>query len=193
MTPVILVDLDGCLKQMVGHSLAHHGRTIHPRDFGDDVVVQAGLADNPAAFWNPLGREFTASIPWTDEGKALIEGINKIKGVLVGILSSPWNTPGCRDGKQDWVTREIPDLKSHVLLGRTKYLVASPKHLLVDDNEDQVRAFRFHDGHAVLVPRPWNSRKNELDSDGRFDVPNVLAEIHAAVENIHTLTAKWRE
>jgi hypothetical protein len=38
-----------------------------------------------------------------------------------------------------------------------------------------------HKGKAVLVPRQWNSRKQETIHDGRFDVAAILRELRKVI------------
>jgi hypothetical protein len=37
-----------------------------------------------------------------------------------------------------------------------KYIAADGETLLIDDNFDNITAFRAHGGQGLLVPKPWN-------------------------------------
>jgi hypothetical protein len=81
-------------------------------------------------------------------------------GDNVCILTSPCRTAGCTDGKLDWVAKHFPSFQRRVLLGSAKHFCAHPKALLVDDHDENVAEFRRAGGVGLLVPQPWNERRN---------------------------------
>ncbi len=185
MRPVCLLDLDGVLVDFVGGALSLHGKHVPPSEVRWDFLTQIGL--EPADFWRPLGRSFWAGLPWTAEGRELLDVVEDVFGPEnVCLLTSPCATPGCCEGKLDWVARELPAYRRRVLVGACKHLVAGPGKLLLDDHDANVEAFREAGGSAILVPRPWNDRRAECDGQGRFDAAAVADEVYLWAKAFYT-------
>lgn len=185
MTPVCYLDLDGVLVDFVTGALAFHGKSLPPSEVRWDFAEQVGFdgPDGPARFWNGFGRQFWADLDWTHEGRELLAGVCKLFGTPnVVLLSSPCATPGCRDGKADWVKAHCPELAPRLFLGAEKAVFAGPHAVLVDDRQKTVEEYVRRGGRAVLVPRPWNSRKALCDEQGCFVVPALLEDVKAALE-----------
>lgn len=170
----IFLDLDGVLVDFVGPALALHRKAIPPRDVRWNFPDQVGIPQE--AFWKPLGFDFWANLPWTREGRALLEAVEDIDAPF-GYLTSPCQTEGCAEGKRAWARKHLPCRGAKVFIGSAKHLLAHPGALLVDDHDANVEAFRAAGGKAILVPRPWNTRREETDDAGGFDVESLANEI----------------
>lgn len=186
MTPVCFLDLDGVLVDFVSGALALHGKTLDPAEVRWDFMAQIGFAGVDAPrFWEPLGRAFWAGLGWTHEGRALLSEIERLFGENVAILTSPCETDGCIDGKRDWIKRHLPAYRRRLIVGSPKELLAAPGKILVDDHDGNEQAFAAKDGATILVPRPWNWRRDETDALGRFDVARVVHELmHARAQEV---------
>lgn len=60
-------------------------------------------------------------------------------------------------GKIAWIKKHLPSYNRRFFIGGVKDVAASKGHLLVDDFEENITAFRAKEGKAILVPRPWNT------------------------------------
>jgi len=179
MKTIAFVDMDGVLVDFVAGVLKHFGREHIPhRDIQWGIEEQMGCTKDE--FWGQLGHLFWANLPWTNEGKALLDGVRRICGDNIVILTSPSRTPGCVDGKLDWVRREIPALADSVIMCKRKGFVAHSNAVLLDDHNKNVDEFSEAGGRTLLIPRPWNRRKDETCPLGRFDVAKVLDELMVA-------------
>ena len=168
MKPVCFLDLDGVLVDFVGGALAMHGKHIPPAEVRWDFLTQIGFDGvNDERFWAPMGRDFWAGLGWTADGRAILAAVEEAFGAeQVCLLTSPCLTPGCAEGKLDWVRRETPGYARRVLVGPCKHLLAGPRKLLVDDHDANCEAFNRAGGASVLVPRPWNTRRDWWLHDG---------------------------
>lgn len=177
MQPICFLDMDGVCVDFMGGALAVHGRTLPPREIQYDFWHQLGMT--AVDFWAPMNVGFWATLPWTHEGRAILAAVEDVFGGRVQILTSAGHE-NARTGKREWVAREMRKYQKRVNMETKKHLWAHPHTVLVDDHQANVEAFRAAGGEAVLVPRPWNSRKEETDAEGRFDVSAVRDEILAA-------------
>lgn len=169
----VFLDLDGVLADFVGGALATHGHSLPRREVRWGFMEQIGFKESDPAFWEPFNREFWANLPPTKECHDLLAAVECIAGRdRISILSSPCMTPGCLDGKRDWIARHLPPgYLKRTFLGGAKHLLAHPKAILIDDYELNTSAFTTHGGTSILVPRPWNWMRTHCDDEGNFDVP----------------------
>lgn len=176
MEPVCFLDMDGVLVDFVTGAHKLHNKPLVMADIRWEFDKTFGISGED--FWSPMGREFWAGLDWTPEGKELLRGVEKIFGPHnVCILTSPCQTPGCRDGKVDWVTREIPQYERRMLMGSAKHHLAAPNKMLVDDYDGNCDKWNLGGGRAVRVPRPWNGARHLARDDGSFLVDELLVRI----------------
>jgi 5'(3')-deoxyribonucleotidase len=153
-----LLDLDGVLTDFVKAACDRYGRCPYAngKNAGEwDIVKLLGV--NPTDFWSGCGRDFWAHLPWTADGRQILDECERTFGRQnVCLLTSPPDTPGSVQGKLDWVHRELPAYRRRVLVGAAKEFCAGPSRVLVDDSDANVSRFEDAGGRAVLVPRPWN-------------------------------------
>lgn len=177
----ILLDMDGVLCDYYGAVCRLLGRdpwpyTCEPNKW--NWFSQWGMTDADVA---PLmDHGFYANLDWTPDGQRIVELAEQRVGAdNVYLLTSPWETPGCRDGKAEWIRRNLPGYERRSMIGTPKHLCSRPDAVLIDDSESNCRKFasvKNHPGVAVVLPRPWNPRYDEccfatgrvLDLDGLF-------------------------
>lgn len=172
-----LFDLDGFLADFVTGSLAVHGKHIPPDEVRWDFFAQAGLTAEE--FWKPLhNREFWAGLDVHTDGMAVFEKVASATPDRdrIGFLTSA-ACPLSYDGKKDWVAKYLPGWETHIVTAEKKGLAGAKSKCLVDDHDKNVDAFAKAGGQTVLVPRPWNRRRDEALPGGRFDIEKVTAEI----------------
>lgn len=130
--------------------------------FGEWGVTDADLAPH-------MNRSFYAGLDWTPDGREILDRAEQKADGDVWLVTSPWDTDGCMDGKRDWVRTHMPKYARRMLIGSPKELCSHPGVVLLDDSEKNCRAFvktqfpGHQPGHAVLLPRPWNVRHDECD------------------------------
>lgn len=168
----IFLDLDDVLCDFTLSALQHVGCPVGPRDFDKydpkwqfDIIAAANaLHDNgriftPDEFWRSLPRSFWAGVQPSGICYWLIGAcVGLVERDNVFILTCPTRYPDCIAGKLEWIQRFLPSwLHQQFLIGKPKFLCASPESLLIDDSDENVYIFRKRGGHAILVPRPWNT------------------------------------
>lgn len=155
-----LLDCDGVIVDFVAGAIALHNL---PKDLYNnlenlgnfDLITLSGLS--PEEFWQPMGFDFWKSLPWTKEGRDIVNlVVNKFGRENICLLTAPCNTFGCCDGKLTWIRTHLPDFKNQWLLGRKKEFCARECHYLIDDRDQNIADFNAHGGNGILVSRPWN-------------------------------------
>ena len=161
----VFLDIDDTLNSLTMPALNHVGCNVssYPNPGSYDIVgIANSLLPEPLTvgqFWDRCDREFWVSLPKSVE----CEMITRFAGSVVGlentcILTAPTLDPECASAKVEWIYRNLPEnLHRQYLIGPRKFFCAHHQHLLIDDSDTNVRLFRKHGGHAILVPRPWNS------------------------------------
>lgn len=176
---ICYLDMDGVLVDFVNGALYEHAVTIPEGDVQWDFNKQLNIPD--PEFWGPFGRSFWANLDWTREGALLLNALEYEFGTdHIVILSSPCGTPGCAEGKLDWIKKHIPQYKRQFLFGPAKHLCASPSHILIDDSDSNVEKFRMYGGHACLVPRSWNKNRH-LTSKNIFRVADFMDTVRREI------------
>lgn len=181
--PVIFFDQDNVLANFTLAALAFHKKSLPPMEINWDFCSQIGFTGiTDPLFWDPMGREFWASIPVCRDGRQLLVYAEQmVSHTQIGILTSPSYTDGGIDGKRDWVRKHIPHLEGNFFTGKSKGLIAGPGKILLDDYDKNIDAWKEAGGMGILVPRSWNTRRNECFSDGTFDEGSLRLELSLAV------------
>lgn len=179
----VFLDLDGVLCDFVRSVCKFYSKTIPMRDVRWGLEEQLGF-DDPTEFWSKLGFEFWRNLQWTLEGPKLLQAVETIFGAdNVCILTSPCSTKGCADGKLAWIADNIPAYRRRYAISPAKQFLAGPGKLLIDDHANNVNAFAAAGGKTLLIPRPWNDRRDETNDDGDFDVAQITEELLALRDN----------
>ena len=159
----ILMDIDGVLCDFVGAMCDAHGIENpwnDPRNHGRwDAFHDGTPSADDDKFWKPAGTvKFWSDMRQTADGEALMLAAQMAVGrKYVFLATTPTRSPASWQGKAEWVRKNMPDSEERLIMLRAKWLCASPTTLLIDDNDENYRAFRARGGQAILVPRLWNS------------------------------------
>lgn len=148
---VVCLDLDGVLCDFIKPALVTQGLpAVDPTEWNPPGFDVSRIEKLPASFW--------AGLPVELEGDMLVEMLSRYETMVVTHAPSL----AARTGKYQWLLSAHPHLAERLVCLREKWLLASPRHVLVDDNEENVRLFREAGGHAFLWPQPWNSGRQGL-------------------------------
>jgi 5'(3')-deoxyribonucleotidase len=119
---------------------------------------------SPKEMWDPIEEDFWATIPVTSDAQQIVDLLTEKFGESnICLLTSPTLDPRCASGKIKWIEKEFPQFKRQFLIGPNKAFCARSTHLLVDDAEHNVTAFKAAGGGAFLLPRYCN--KHHADED----------------------------
>jgi 5'(3')-deoxyribonucleotidase len=75
------------------------------------------------------------------------------------IATAPSANPDCFSAKAHWLANNLGVGVDRIIIGRAKFLMANPRHVLIDDFQKNVDAFRAKRGKAILFPQYWNEHK----------------------------------
>lgn len=170
---MIFLDMDGVLCDFVSAAYRVHGKLFWPADYPRGLFAcEQHIGCSTAEFWHKIdnaGEDFWSNLepyPWARD---LVGELQEIDRVVIS--TSPSWSPHCYSGKRKWLIKMgLQRLDS--MFGSSKYLMAQPGRILVDDAEHNIEPWRAAGGHAVIVPQPWNKAELVLDM-----VPHIMNQV----------------
>lgn len=162
--PLILLDMDGvtfnffaAVCKTFGVDPVEGEKKLEPLDWWFKSVI-GDIGEKK--FWevvNARGLSFWTEMEPYPFARRLYEGLTQLAPVM--FLSWPGPHPHASAGKVELLHRYFPEAmaEENFFLGRHKWRLAQKGHLLVEDHEANVNAFRKK-GDAILFPRRWNTR-----------------------------------
>lgn len=167
----IFLDMDDVCNRFTMYALRLAGCLV---DIFDDSVfdpkwkfdiIKALNALHPTqtftakSFWDNLPEEAWSLAPISDEYHYLLDWATEIVGRSnMFFLTSPTLCPLSCSGKLKWIKYHAPPwMQRQYVITPRKICCANEYSLLIDDKDSNVVDFKAAGGHAVLVPRPWNS------------------------------------
>lgn len=178
----ILLDMDGVIADFLSATLKLFDFPIdrYPANewdiekvLGISVSDMWGTIDRNPSFWRDL-----KPYPWKD---ALIGFLNDLE-IPWSICTSPARNPQCAAQKVEWMREHISPNFTDYQIGKAKYLLANPRHLLIDDSNANCATFIAHGGEAVLFPQRWNDLHHV--ADGFAFVTRAVADLIADVDGL---------
>ena len=170
MIDQIFVDLDDVCNRLTMHTLRHLGckgaTEIDFPDVGYDIVAAYNILRpaNVSAdwFWAMATPAIWKDMPMREETHWLLDMCESYVGQEnVFICTASLGDPMHYAGKMQWIYDHLPYwIHGQIQINGQKETNARPGALLIDDSDSNVDKFRAaRGGHAILVPRPWNSNK----------------------------------
>jgi len=148
------LDLDGVLVDFVGGAFRVHGRKPEPVNTWNFHEAW-GLTTEQ--FFAPMGYDFWAGLGPTEDATRIVDTIRRhAASRRIALLSSPCQTPGCVEGKREWVKKWFPQLLPNLILTSAKHLIAARGSLLIDDSDDNIYKWRNGGGVGFTWPQTWN-------------------------------------
>jgi hypothetical protein len=110
-----------------------------------------GTYQTSEEFWDPInnkGKEFWENLEWMPDGKRLWKYIVEYYPT---ILSSPSRRGfGSREGKKNWVDREMSGTPLILEYSFNKRKYAKPNHILIDDRDSNIEQWIESGGIGIL-------------------------------------------
>ncbi len=159
----IMLDLDGVLIDWMQGAIKFHGIQQkfldgYPCPGQWNWVEYLGYGDK---FWEGLGHHFYANLPWTSNGREILDiccGYGEVY-----FLTSCTECPGSASGKIAWLQREVPSLSKNFIITRHKKLCSGKGRVLIDDADHNIKDWN---GPSILFPTIWNSNMDVRDPIG---------------------------
>ena len=168
----VFLDLDGVIVDFAKGCIEWYNLDCTPEDWKEWLDIFKYYTGDESKFWEGLTDKFWLELEFTKEAKRILTLLRPMKPC---ILTSPaWTGAG---GKQQWIRKKLPDFfkEDRYLIGPAKHYLAHENALLIDDADENVQRFREAGGHAILIPRPWNSLSDE---DVLIHLKNSLDSIY---------------
>jgi len=135
----VLVDFDKGYKDLTGKP-THHADVQDKNDFWR-------LLDKSLEEKNLTEYDYWVNLPWMKDGKQLW---NHIKNYTPYILTAPSLDPGSKQGKREWVKKELDGAKAiYFRKASLKPEFSGKNRILIDDREDTIEAWRAKGGIGI--------------------------------------------
>ena len=103
------------------------------------------------AFWkliNSEGAKFWSNIPWMKDGQQLW---NSIKQYNPNILSAPSSDPSSKEGKKEWISNNLTNVKEIYLVpAEEKQKYSNSNSILIDDKDTNIEQWNAKGGIGIL-------------------------------------------
>ncbi len=167
-----MLDMDGIITNFAQGMIWHH-KIEYPRPWPKgvgDLCEVFGMTFNQ--LWKSIDQTFWRNLPWMNDTwqiMVLLKRYGYTKDNTYIVTSLPSIHGGnvsqdvdCAAGKVLWMHDHWEEMANHLVICVDKNFAADTKeHILIDDSDSNVAAFKDHGGHAILLPRPWNSLYGE--------------------------------
>lgn len=166
-TFTVFLDLDGVLVDFVnGMCLAHNRESPYTSENNlGNYKLEDCWGITASEFWSVATKEFWSSLDWLPDGKELYQNIIESAGAENVTILTSGGHPDAAAGKVQWIQKHLPEIENRYLIGPDKSVCARADAVLLDDNDQNVLNFRKAGGHALLVPRAWNSKYKSAHQD----------------------------
>jgi 5'(3')-deoxyribonucleotidase len=189
----IFVDLDGVIVDLVLPAMKHYDayipdETCFPDGYIWDCVGATnhirernsigGVHFDPIPddqFWEALDYNFWRSLKPYPLANSFIKWL-ATEGDVV-FCTNALITSACNHARYDWLKFHYPKRsKGMIFTAQKELLAAQPRSILIDDSDRNVERFnaeaeRTNSGaHAILLPRPWNTRGTAQPKGHAYDV-----------------------
>ncbi|MEO0444581.1 MAG: hypothetical protein AAF191_00750 [Verrucomicrobiota bacterium] len=165
----IFVDIDGVLADFTASALRVHGRSemIDQWPKGERDIPKV-LGISRSQYWRAIeaeGSDFWRELepyPWFRELIDLVQSTAPFS-----LLTAAPLAPSSVAGKVAWIDHHFPKVEGRrfrdFFIGSSKWLMAAPDRVLIDDAEMLVDRFSEAGGHGILFPQVWNRDHNAKD------------------------------
>jgi len=135
----IYQDIDGCLADFdkAFQKLTGYLPKDFEKKFGIDEFWKA-IPEDTTDFWKNL--------EWMSDGKQLWDYIKKYNPIL---LSAPSRAETSKQGKKEWVDKELPGIKLVLKGAKYKHEYAKPNTILIDDRKDNIERWKDAGGIGI--------------------------------------------
>jgi 5'(3')-deoxyribonucleotidase len=154
----VLVDMDGVLVDLLTGWCEFKGLSIpDPYPLGT-MRFDKLFAIEQKNVWKGCEARFWATLPKMPDASLLMSDLEFLFGFKhVFPITSIIGPPIAAAGKIEWLLRNFPTFYGSYFITNQRNQLANQETILIDDDENHILEFKRAGGHAVLVPRIWNS------------------------------------
>lgn len=155
--------MDGVLSDFTSSALQLFNSKLNKNLILDEYVkynlgwnIEKAYNISVSDFWKIINEEENFWInlkpfPWAVD---LIKFLRQIGEIT--IVTTPSLDPDCARQKLEYLYKHFRIKSDDVFLGAKKYLMAG-NGILIDDSPSNINKFKYHGGHAILIPSNWNT------------------------------------
>lgn len=160
------MDVDGVLSDLWGALYKAHGKRYIPGtpecpsgEKGYYVGEVFGITWDE--LWLPYTEDYVTNMEKLPEADEIMS--------IVDIPGRRWNLafltcplPNRLNGRYEWLGKYYPNIPRIIADVKT-FCCTGPDTLLIDDFDQNIRAWNRWGGSTIMFPRPWNSRYRETE------------------------------
>lgn len=180
----VLADFIGGICRKFGVSESEIYATTRPRPLPVDLTLLIGIPTQQ--IWQALDADFWANLevyPWAQRLVREIDSMfngNVVLCTSPGYLSLEHGAAGALVGKEQWIMKNFPQFQKRYVFTYDKQYIASPWHVLIDDQDQNCKKFIDAGGFGIVFPQRWNSRYQHLERNTEGD--SVLSVVLSDAE-----------
>jgi len=137
-------------------------------DFETHITTQNKLKPDGKIDWVALDHQWWATMPAFEGARAFYDRLRTLAPVK--FLTKPVLNEGSYSGKAAWVKSFVPERGRWILRdlivfpGDDKHLLARPNRILIDDRENNIKAWREAGGVGILHTGDFQKTLSELQT-----------------------------
>jgi len=134
----VIADFDSRFKEYTGHYPKEYKQKYSEKEFYKVI--------------NKAGHNFWSEMQWTPFGQKIW---NKLKDLNVSILTSPGEFHQAKEGKLEWVSKHLGDVKVDFKLSGQKHTILDDRSIPdISETEERMYHVLIDDHYSNLIP--WN-------------------------------------
>lgn len=188
----IFIDMDGVLSNFVGgvapllgtdeHELSSKLFLHQTYNIADALDtrwehIEEAINDQGVEFWSGLNRYH-----WAED--LLIYLLEETSSSNIYIVTDPGQFQYSHAGKMLWMKEHLGYKFKNYAMTPYKHLLADRNSILIDDNRNNVSAFKRAGGRAILFPQPWNSSDAE-----QYNIDRLTYTLNKVKEHAKEITS----
>lgn len=183
--PEIYLDMDGVCVDFLGAAMTVQGYDAEAyfkrwlEEHPGSLFPEALIGKTPVEFFTHehlrTGEFWESLVPfsWFEH---LYAELDRLGHVI--FLTAPISSPGCVQGKHQWLINQFGNDFHEFIFTRHKDRLAHENAFLVDDMPFNTEPFDARNGHGLLFPQIWNEHAGEQDPVG-----HVIARLERIINS----------
>jgi len=176
----IYLDMDVVCTQFIEAAVELHGKNMAEvtakwtTEYLGEFHIDKVLDMSKDAFWGNIenaGEKFWVNLKETIWFRELYKQLEVLGTVI--FLTAPTYSSSCLSGKLIWLQNRFgKNFDKYVITGK-KHLLANAHSVLIDDHDNQIKAFEENGGCGILFPTIYNLNNNKVENRIEYTISKI--------------------